>query len=686
MKITRRRIVQLITILVIQAATLFILQAFLPGVQISSFWSAIGAAIAYLTAIVVFWFVFIEFFSYLPVILYPILTFGFSGLAVAVTGNFIPGVNIEGIGTGIWITVVMTLVNALLAPILSVDEGTVFDRNVTGRLVKKLGKPIQTDVPGFIFLEIDGLGEGLLRRAIDEGYMPTLKSWIDRGTHRLTGWETDFTSQTGAMQTGILLGNNDNVPAYRWWDRSAKRIVMSGDPRDALAMEARLSSGCGLLADGGASRGNMFSGDAAESRLTISTVLNRQRGGGPGFYFYLINPYVVTRLVSRFVIEVIKEWWERWQQKRRQDKYIVSARNLAYGFVRAFMGPLMQDMATYMVISDVLRGIPAVYALYAGYDDLGHFAGMQTPEALQALHETDRYFARIERALARAPRPYHVIVLSDHGQSIGPTFESAYGVTLKELVEALIAGAGEVYAAQGTDETWEKLQVALTESIQEDTRTAKILRSMLRSRTQDDLVKVTPAGEDDKQAREKKAVVVGSGCAGLIYFTGAAERMTYEQIQAAYPDLLVGLVQHPGIGFALVKSEANGSMVLGQHGIHFLDDGKVEGEDPLTPYGPNAALHLKRQDSFSNCPDILVNSTYDPQTQELAGFENQVSHHGGLGGPQNYPFVLHPTSLPVGDEPIVTAVGLYRVLRGWRDQAQATINVSNDVNKGEKII
>jgi hypothetical protein len=79
------------------------------------------------------------------------------------------------------------------------------------------------------------------------------------------------------MQTGILLGNNNEVPAYRWWDRTTKRIVMSGDPRDAISLEGKLSTGRGLLSDGGASRGNMFSGDATESLLTMSATLNRAR-------------------------------------------------------------------------------------------------------------------------------------------------------------------------------------------------------------------------------------------------------------------------------------------------------------------------------------------------------------------------------------------------------------------------
>ena len=671
MKNTRRRITQIVSILAVQALTLIILQAFLPGFQVSSFWSAIEAALLFMISQVAFWLLFIHFFAHLPAILYPLITILLSSAALLIVDNWLPGVSIDDLGTGIWIVVVMTLVNSILAVFLTVDEGAVFDRFVTGRMVKKFGKPTKTDVPGFLFLEIDGLSEAVLRRALEAGYLPTLQSWLKEGTHRLSSWETDFTSQTGAMQTGILLGNNDNMPAYRWWDRSAKKIVLSGNPRDAAMLETKLSSGRGLLSDGGASRGNMFSGDATESILTMSTVMNREHGRGPGFYLYLFSPYVMVRLISRSVIEMFKEWYEKGQQKRRKDKYIIAKRNFNYAFLRAFMGPFMQDVVTYTVIGDVLRGVPAIYGLYAGYDDLSHFAGMESPEALMALHETDRYFARIVRALADTPRPYHIVVLSDHGQSLGPTFEAAHGVKLDVLVDALIAGRGDVYTALGTDETWDKMHVLLTESIQGDTRTARVVRRALRSRTKEDLVEVAPASEDDEVAKEKKAIVLLSGCSGLVFFTDASERMSYEKIQDTYPELLPGLVNHPGIGFVLVKSEENGPMVFGKGGIHYLEDGVIDGVDPLEPYGPNAVRHLKRQNGFPNCPDILLNTAYNPQTQELPGFEDQVSHHGGLGGPQCHPFVLHPASLPVGDEPIVTAVGIYKVLRGWRDQVQA---------------
>jgi uncharacterized membrane protein YvlD (DUF360 family) len=665
------RIIQAVSILVVQGLTLLLLQRFLPGLHVDSLLTGMLAALGFTLAQAIFWLVFIHFFSWLPVILYPIFTFLLTGMAVMfVFGDLLPGVAIDNLSTALWITVTLSVVNAILGAVLSLDEDASFDRNVTARMVKKKGKQIKSDQPGFIFFEIDGLGEALLRQAIADGHMPFLKSWLDEGKYTITGWETDFTSQTGAMQTGILMGNNWNVPAYRWWDRTQQRIVMSGDPRDAQMIERTLSTGKGLLSDGGASRGNMFSGDATESILTMSTVMDSKHERGPGFYFYLFSPYILARLVSRFIIEVIKEWFQAWQQKRRKDKYRVKSRGPFYAFLRGFMGPLMQDLATFMVISDMLRGVPAVYALYAGYDDLAHFAGMSSPEVFEALFDVDRYLARLHRAAQNAPRPYHIVLLSDHGQTLGLTFENAYGISLEKLVDEMMKGSGSVYAAQGTDETWEKINVVLTQSINEDTRTAKMLRSMLKNKTDAGMVQAHGQEEDNEKARKSKVVVMGSGSAGLIYFTGKDKRQTLEEISEAYPDLLVGLVQHPGVGFILVKSSQSGSTVLGKNGFYFLDDDRVDGTNPLEVYGPNAARHLKRETSFDNCPDILVNTVYDPQTQEMCGFEDQVSHHGGLGGPQNFAFVAHPVSLPVGSEPIVTAEGLYQVLRGWRDQAQ----------------
>ena len=110
MNIIIRRIIQVVSILVVQAITLLLLDAFLDGLQIESFWSAIGAALAYMIAQVVFTLVFISILAHLPAILYPILTFVLSGGAVLIAGNLVPGITIDGLGTSIWIVLVMTLV------------------------------------------------------------------------------------------------------------------------------------------------------------------------------------------------------------------------------------------------------------------------------------------------------------------------------------------------------------------------------------------------------------------------------------------------------------------------------------------------------------------------------------------------------------------------------------------------
>ncbi len=233
MKITRGRIIQIITVFVVHLITLFILQKSLSGFQADSFRSLVAATIVLALAQSAFWWVFISFFSWLPSWLYPILTFALNGLLVMGIGNLVRGITIDSVTTGILIALWLAVADAVFGELLSLDEDSRFDRNVTGRMVSRHGKPVQSDEPGFLFLEIDGLSEMILRQAMDKGFTPTMKRWVDKGSHQIIGWETDFSSQTGAMQTGILLGNNTDVPAYRWWDRAQNRIVMSGMPKDA---------------------------------------------------------------------------------------------------------------------------------------------------------------------------------------------------------------------------------------------------------------------------------------------------------------------------------------------------------------------------------------------------------------------------------------------------------------------
>jgi hypothetical protein len=165
-------------------------------------------------------------------------------------------------------------------------------------------------------------------------------------------------------------------------------------------------------------------------------------------------------------------------------------------------------------------------------------------------------------------------------------------------------------------------------------------------------------------------VVLGSGNLGLVYLMDEKRRLTLEEIDERHPRLLRALREHPHIGWLLVRSSRDGAVVLGARGVHHLDDGRIEGEDPLADFGPNAARHLLRTDGFEHVADIMVGSFYDPELDEGCAFEELISFHGGLGGPQTRPFLLHPEGLQVPAEPIVGAAAVHDLLASWRRQLE----------------
>jgi hypothetical protein len=86
----------------------------------------------------------------------------------------------------------------------------------------------------------------------------------------------------------------------------------------------------------------------------------------------------------------------------------------------------------------------------------------------------------------------------------------------------------------------------------------------------------------------------------------------------------------------------------------------------LAGFSPNAARHLRRTDGFPHVADIVVNSFFDPTTEEGCAFEELISFHGGIGGSQTRPFLLHPASLAAPAEPLVGAEAVHRQLQAWR--------------------
>jgi len=312
--------------------------------------------------------------------------------------------------------------------------------------------------------------------------------------------------------------------------------------------------------------------------------------------------------------------------------------------VRAGVAIVVRDLTVNAVLSDMFRGRPAVYATFASYDEVAHHSGLERPDTLEALRKLDQQFGRIERARKYAPRPYEIVVLSDHGQTQGATFLQRNGYGLDELIRRSIEA--DVKGIAGEDENTSVVGTALDEA------------------TGNGAVSGAKRGTKSDVSNEE-VVVLGSGNLGLVYLMDADHRLTLEEIEERHPMLVPALREHPHVGLVMVRT-ADGPVALGANGAHHLADGRVEGDDPLAQFSPTAAQHLLRADGFAHCPDLYVNSFYDEELDEGCAFEELISFHGGLGGLQTRPFILSPHHLPLPEEKIVGAAHVHEVLKGWR--------------------
>ncbi|HKG38603.1 MAG TPA: phage holin family protein [Conexibacter sp.] len=674
MRRPHRLLGRLATVVLLDTGTLLLLSAILSGFHADSFGAALILAALLALANALIWPLLIR--VALP---FTVMTLGLGALflnavVLLAVAQVDYGVHVDDFWTALIITLALTAISSIAAAVLALDSGDLWTRHVVVRQLKRTKLAVESDTPGVLFLEIDGLAHDVLRRALRDGNAPTLARWIHDGDYRLEGWETDWSSQTGACQAGILHGSNHDYPAFRWWEKEHGKPIVTNHPRDAAELERRHSDGRGLLHGDGASRANILSGDAPHSMLTMSTVLDRDRHGrlGQDYFAYFASPYGVALTVLRSLGEVLVERWAAIEQKRRDVQPRIK-RGVSYAFVRAYATVVQLDLQVAAVTADVLGGRPVVYTTFLAYDEVAHHSGVERPDTLAVLRRVDRAIARIAAAVEHAPRPYRLVVLSDHGQSQGATFLQRYGETLEQLVQRHTGDANVHAEVGGGEEGRGSLDAGLAELASRPTMTGRTAKALADARDGQSELGLGDEAAALENGAMPEIAVMASGNLGLISFPREPGRVTLEQIEARRPGLLDALRSHPGIGFVLVRSERDGAVVLGPRGRRLLDrdgDGRagtesVEGEDPLAPFGPRAADHVRRTDGFSTCPDVVVNSAYWEDMDEVAAFEELVGSHGGLGGGQAHPFVLHPADLPWPDDDVVGAEAVHRLLCGW---------------------
>ncbi len=386
---------------VLVALIFLIVTALLPGVEIPSFGAAMATTLVIALINGLLWPLIIRIVLPLTV-----FTFGLGSLvlnaAVVIAAIDVVDGEAPSFLEAVIIAFVLSVALMLLTPALSFDDDARQLRLVRRR-ARKVREANRTDVPGVIMFEIDGLAEPVLERALREGHVPTMKRWIDEGSHQVIPWECDLSSQTGASQAGLLLGSNFDMPAFRWYEKESGKTLVSNHGKDAVELERRHSDGGGLLAAGGTSRGNLFSGDAPRCSATMSVIRDRQRSSASEYIAYFADPYGFTRTIAKYLWDVMLEIRAARRQRRLGEEHV--DRGGLYPWMRGAITVIMRDLNTATLMGDIVEGVPVSYSTFVGYDEVAHHSGIEQPDAFAVLKQHDAQLARLERAVELAPRP-----------------------------------------------------------------------------------------------------------------------------------------------------------------------------------------------------------------------------------------------------------------------------------------
>lgn len=657
-----RYIIRFVIAWVIATASLLITDWLLPGMSIEASavlqaW-VVAAAAAFVLALVN---LFIR-----PLILLVAVPFGF--IAVFIVGFFVnaimlritsnllsPAFQVDGWLPAIIGGIVLAVVGMIISALLGFeDAGAFYTGLIERRLSKQREDLSEDDTVGLVMLEIDGLSYHHIRKAIDEGYMPNVRRMLEKNGYVLSPTDCGLPSQTSACQTGILFGDNYDIPAFRWYDKVQDKLFVSGN--DAAEINARYAKGQGLLR-GGASINNMMNGDARISLLTASDLRGgtdeQKRDRARDIYLLLINPNFFMRVLGLFIGDAILELYQYTRDVLAGTQPRLNRLHKGYPFIRAATTVFMREVSGLLTIMQIVRGEPAMYTTWPGYDEVAHHSGPWSQYAFGTLRGFDRFIGIVQEFIeTRAPRPYEFYLLSDHGQSFGPTFLMRYGYTLKEFIEQHMPEGTLILNSLGGDDG--SIAVASTAAefgnVQAQGmggRVGKATAKQMQKAAERTAAQATVV-DSKTEARVADVTFCGSGNLGQVYFHAFDHRATLAELNTAFPGMVDAVIGHEGVGIVVALDDNDQPVVYGKAGTRNLHTGAITGDDPLVPYGDveKRAWQLRRIADFPSGGDLTIVSTVYPDGT-VAALEELIGNHGGMGGEQTDSFLLHPGDMEV---------------------------------------
>lgn len=292
--------------------------------------------------------------------------------------------------------------------------------------------------PGLLMLQIDGLSQIELQRALDRGEMPFLRRLLKREHYKLQTQYSGLPATTPAVQAELFYGIPGAVPAFSFCDHRSGRVVRMLEPDTAAQVEQRLArqTKAALLKDGSV-YADMYTGGAAESHFCASAL-----GWGPALrsanplvllVLIVTNFYSVLRILGLFCFEVGLALRDFFRGLLKGHNFLSE---LKFVPTRVAISIVLRELCVIGGKIDLSRGMPIVHINFLGYDEQSHRRGPSSRFAHWTLKGIDDSIARLWRAAHRSEwRNYEVWIHSDHGQAKVSQYSQVLGYSLQQAVE-----------------------------------------------------------------------------------------------------------------------------------------------------------------------------------------------------------------------------------------------------------
>ncbi len=548
--------------------------------------------------------------------------------------------------------------------------------NIFKKSIRKIKVKKPLEKKGFVIFQIDGLSYEALRKALSLNLMPHLKKIIKSDKYIFSKYFTGVPSDTPFFQAGLLYGDNDNIPGFRWIERETGEEIIFKKPESAGRIEELLAKNSRGLLRGGSSYVNLFSGGASRSTFTLSTfsiryLFKKKVRNFDIFIVFVFHIFTFLKTFFYVFFEAVFEIGERITD-------ILKNRHVRpegfFPFARAMSNVIFKEIETFGAIMDISRGVPSIYLDYIGYDELSHHRGPYSFSALRTLKAIDRKIFHIYKAILKTERKYDFFIISDHGHTPSVPFSRLNdGKMLNTIVQDYIGGGDlKIYEFDtGYNAVFKRLFLYIGDFFKKGTCNKIFNKFTGRIGLQEEYE------YDEKldwRTTDKIIYIMDSGPMANIYFSGNSHRMSVESVEKKIEGLTAMLADIKGIGFIAGVNNSGEAVIYDNvdkkfyEYSYYLNNHKnicpaikhIMGNYKDIKEMNTAFLSLERFSKFKNAGDLILFGEYDGKS--IINFENQMGAHGGIGGEQNEPFAVWNKDIPFDFGAVNNSCKIYEFL------------------------